>query len=800
MSTLTSRQVSSHSHHRRTRAYSERYRDNVYYQDGYIVTAVLAALLYLLVAVSLDAAGYTENLTILVPVTGGAVLLSLLMSFSRFDGFFAMSHSLFTGLAWILFLMTTLVTPAEIQAFQANEIYGLQAKSYHVLLSWVIWVSAAMEGEATADNYVFIFELSFLIWWLSFLGIWSIFRYGYTWRAIVPAGIVLAINVFNAPESVLGFLVIFSVVALVLLIRTNLAEQQLRWREQRIYFSPDITFDFLRSALYYSVIVLALAWILPGMGRNQEVQSVTAPIEEGVRNISARFNDLHPSLTQREVPGYAAFGSSLALGGARQVDDRPVLQIQAPQGRYWRAVTYDYYDGHAWQNTRRAEQNFAALEAIPAPAWSDREPVTQTVTLLSSTGGVLFAAQDIIMTDVPLSTFYETVNEETGTVDLSYTTVRGTLEADERYTVVSNYADVSQRDLRDANGPVPPTVQAVYTQLPIDFSSRIGELAAEVAAGQPTTYDKAKAIETYLRTNYTYNEQISAPPEGEDPIEYFLFDLREGYCDYYATAMVLMLRSLGIPARAASGYAQGEHDMESQIYYVSGDDAHTWVEVYFPELGWIEFEPTAGEGTLSRPLGLEFPEAAADDPSAPDASQPEAGSSAADAGFDEGLENLPQDGPLAAGESGSVNPWRRYIGLLLAPIMLFAGLWALRRLRVAGPDEFSPDVSPIIYDRMIRWAERLGLRVGPSQTPYEHANHLSRSLPAGEPYIRNITDEYVVYRFGGGASGLTQADSEGEASGTVGNSWRELRPILQKAWMQRQVGDRGKKRNPFDLQ
>ena len=101
---------------------------------------------------------------------------------------------------------------------------------------------------------------------------------------------------------------------------------------------------------------------------------------------------------------------------------------------------------------------------------------------------------------------------------------------------------------------------------------------------------------------------------------------------------------------------------------------------------------------------------------------------------------------------------------------------------------------------MIRWAERLGIRFGPSQTPYEHADYLSRSLPAGEPYIRNITDEYVVYRFGGGAGDLTQADGDGEASGTVGNSWRELRPILQKAWMQRQVGDRRKKRNPFDLQ
>ncbi|MCB9150587.1 MAG: transglutaminase domain-containing protein [Caldilineaceae bacterium] len=103
--------------------------------------------------------------------------------------------------------------------------------------------------------------------------------------------------------------------------------------------------------------------------------------------------------------------------------------------------------------------------------------------------------------------------------------------------------------------------------------------------------------------NYPYNEEIEAPADDVDPVAYFLFDIKEGYCDYYATAMVMMLRSLGIPARAVSGCAEGTFDEESQVYIITEKDAHTWVEVYFPTYGWIEFEPTAGESELRRPAG-----------------------------------------------------------------------------------------------------------------------------------------------------------------------------------------------------
>ncbi len=243
-----------------------RYSDNVYFKDGYGVTAILSFLLFMTVAISLDAAGYVDDMTILVPVTVGAFALGILMSFSRFDGFFALSHSLFSGLAWILFLMTSLVGQNNIASITTKGVTELQAKSYFVLLEWMKWITAALTDSASEDNFVYIFEISFLVWWLTFLGIWSIFRYGYTWRAVIPAGIVLVLNTYFANQSVLGFLVLFSLLVLVLLIRTNLSEQQLRWRERQTYYSPDISFDFMRNALIYSVIVLAIAWILPGLG------------------------------------------------------------------------------------------------------------------------------------------------------------------------------------------------------------------------------------------------------------------------------------------------------------------------------------------------------------------------------------------------------------------------------------------------------------------------------------------------------------------------------------------------------
>jgi len=596
------------------------YVNNVYFQDGLVVTTVLSALLYLVLAASMDAAGHVaQGMGIVVPITLAAVVLGALMSFSRFDSFFALSHALFTGLAIILFMMTRLPTPIEIAPFIDKGLPELQARAYFVLLRLLNWVDAAMSNSASADNYVFIFEIAFLLWWLSFLGMWSILRYGYLWRAVVPAGLAMVVNVYYAPLPIWAMLGIFSVLALMLLVRANLAEQQLRWRDQRVHVTHDVGWDFVRTALTYSVIVLTLAWLAPGMGRNLQVRQLLAPLNERWEQTSEDINRLYQGLNRREYASSGQFGRSLTLGGARNVGDSMVFNVSTTQGRYWRAVTFDTFDGKGWLNTNETQVLLPSLQPAPIPNWENRAPLTQTVTLMQPSGNVVFGVPDLRQIDLPVDVLVSGVPvppldapplewpaptpsaegaDATAvimpeTVEPTMVRTRRQLETGDSYTLLSNATDVSQIDLEAASTDYPPAILDRYVQIPEGFSPRVTELAQSLTLTATTPYAKAKAIESYLRT-IPYNDAIAAPPANVDPIEYFLFTLREGYCDYYATSMAMMLRVLGIPARTASGYAEGVYDEESLLYFVTERDAHTWVEVFFPGLGWVEFEPTAG--------------------------------------------------------------------------------------------------------------------------------------------------------------------------------------------------------------
>jgi transglutaminase-like putative cysteine protease len=612
---------------------------------------------------------------------------------------------------------------------------------------------------------------------------------------------------------VIIFLVIFSFAALVLLVRTNLAEQQLRWRDHRVRFSPDVTFDFVRSALYFSAIVLALAWIAPSLGSNPQIRQLTRPVRAALDNVGEQLTELYPSVNRQQV-GTSSFGSSLTLSGARNVGDRPVFQVESQVGRYWRAVAFDAYDGRAWKNTTKERAKFDAGELIPAADWGDRETITQTVTLMMPTGNVVFSPPDLRQVDTPLNALVRPLpapplpsdKGENGALEVTYALSSRKLEAFDSYTVVSNYVNPTERDLRNVGEAYPPQILERYLQLPDDFSPLIAQTAQEVAAGKTTVYDKAKAIETFLR-GYTYNDAIPPPPKDQDPIEWFLYDIRQGYCDYYATAMAIMLRSLGIPARTASGYAEGTYSEEDGVFYVTERDAHTWVEVYFPGVGWVEFEPTAGESVLIRQSGEDALAAnAAIGSESPDNPSPDQGETqASDSNPDAGVDNIPEDALLAGGEGAATNGWRRWLWIALTTLMLLAGLLALWWVRFAdsAPLDFTPDAAPLLYERMVRWAERIGVLFGRGQTPYEQADVLSRSLPAGKPYIQEITDEYVYYRFSGRMQSADKENAVTEGAGdsqrvetfqarTV-ESWKALRAMFMKEWL-RQKTHRKKRR------
>jgi transglutaminase-like putative cysteine protease len=192
----------------------------------------------------------------------------------------------------------------------------------------------------------------------------------------------------------------------------------------------------------------------------------------------------------------------------------------------------------------------------------------------------------------------------------------------EVYEVRSSLPGVSQKELREAGTDYPEWIVQNYLQIPESITPRTRTLAQRITDGFDTPYEKAEAITVFLRSNIEYSPIIDTPPEEQDLVDWFIFDYRKGFCNYYSTAEIILLRLSGIPARWAMGYAEGQREAEAEFIPLRGNeelmlqimpekvnfiirslDAHSWPEVYFPDIGWVEFEPTVSQTPILRPTG-----------------------------------------------------------------------------------------------------------------------------------------------------------------------------------------------------
>ena len=170
-----------------------------------------------------------------------------------------------------------------------------------------------------------------------------------------------------------------------------------------------------------------------------------------------------------------------------------------------------------------------------------------------------------------------------------------------RYEGVSSVPEIPPSALRDTSTQYTDDIRRLYLQLP-DLDPRIKALAEQITSRDATPYDKAESIELYLKTHYAYTLDLRGNP-GNDPLAYFLFTSRAGHCEYFASAMAVMLREIGIPSRYAMGFLPGEFNDVGGDYIIRASDAHAWVEVFFPGYGWLTFDPTPG-GQATHPAGL----------------------------------------------------------------------------------------------------------------------------------------------------------------------------------------------------
>jgi hypothetical protein len=309
----------------------------------------------------------------------------------------------------------------------------------------------------------------------------------------------------------------------------------------------------------------------------------------------------------------------------------------------------------------------------------------------------------------------------------------------------------------------------------ISSAGELGKASVEpsaglVQAGLVTPYDAAEAIEEYLRTQLNYRDDVAAPPPTVDVVDYFLFESKTGYCDYFASAMVVLMRTQGVPARLIRGYAGGVYDQDRGAYVVAARLAHSWVEVYFPVYGWQRFEPTAADYT-SRPRRAERPSS----PSAPARTTPIT---------DEELDDLrpPRDDEgLDPGAGLDVGPGRGFPraalwvpGVFLVVGAVGVGILALRVNR--GLWRFS--LPAATYERMCRWAGMVDVVPAGERTPYEISGHMVELLSQRRTEISQIAAAYVRERF----SLHPLAPEELPA---VRQSWARLRWVLWTVPLQR---------------
>lgn len=304
--------------------------------------------------------------------------------------------------------------------------------------------------------------------------------------------------------------------------------------------------------------------------------------------------------TRDGIATRTGFSDSVELGeiGRIQQDDKVVMRVRVegplPDGRplRWRGVALDFFDNRTWRSSKpftdppyvKVDRDYFLVNFA-----SGKGPlVPQTFYLEPLDTPVLFALGRPVAVTGSFDTLFKNTDDN----------LKFPRRAFERvvYKVGSDPYLPSTDSLEDDRAP-DPVVMSRFLQTPQNMDSRIAGLAEQIvrSGGSGTRYGAALAIESYLREGYGYTLEMKA--RGDQPVADFLFNVREGHCEYFASAMVLMLRSQGIAARVVNGFQQGEYNETADVFVVRQRDAHSWVEVYFPEEGyWVPFDPTPAAG------------------------------------------------------------------------------------------------------------------------------------------------------------------------------------------------------------
>ena len=567
-------------------------------------------LLFIILTIAftrLVATNWTENLSITRTITYLGLIAGIALGLSRFSPKWVFIFFLLYG----IFVVTWRVGLSLGEGIEWQErLISLVGRLGSIFTD-------LMQRKPVRDNMLFLVLMATLFWTLSVHAGYNLSRYANAWSSVLPTGIAMVvIHTYDSLfVSRIGFLVAYLFFALLLVARLVFLLNRTRWTETKTYMPPYLGLDLIRISLIVGMLVILLSWAAPALADSiPAAQEAWQKFKQPLDGVRGDLDNAFASLRSSAGMVSEYYGNSTSLGRGSIHSDEEVFTVLTPENPpegiryYWRARIYDEYADGQWKSTLDQIQNIEPDDFnFDIPDYANFAPgIYSFAFTIANPIASLFSVNQPIWVSRPVRA--ELSTDSDGTIDISHFRATPAIQSGETYNTRSRLGNVTIKAMRDAGSNYPEWVTDRYLQLPESITPRTIQLAEDITDGFETQYDKTIAVTQYLRETIQYSEVITAPlPTNQEPIDWFLFDYRQGFCNYYATSQVILLRASGIPARIAFGYAQGEPVEGTTAFSVRQLDAHAWPEVYFPNLGWVEFEPTVSQPILNRPLG-ETPE------------------------------------------------------------------------------------------------------------------------------------------------------------------------------------------------
>lgn len=624
------------------------------------------------------------------------------------------------------------------------------------------WGTAVFNNQSSQETIVFALGLALASYFLTAFASWQIFRHYRPFGGLWAIGLGLALNGYFGGGEVWWLGVYVGLAALLTAVMHYIALTD-GWETHQVDYSGEVGTDLLLHAAPIAAVLLALALALPSYSIRQLVRSFQEQpaVQQTEALLERAFGGVEAGGGQPRgrdgVGGVGILPREFLLGNAPELYETVVMTavVQSDAnlaGIHWRALSYDVYTGRGWALSEERTEPVAANTAIPLPAVAATATVSQTVSWV----------QDERLTRYTLG-LPQQFDHNVDTIWRGQTDLVRVNGDDTTYTALTQVSQATPAMLRaTAVTDIPPVILARYTALPDDVPQRVRDLAQEVAGGRSNPYDQARALEQFLR-QYDYSLALDGLPAGADPVDYFLFEQQAGYCDYFASAMVVLARAVGLPARLGVGYLAQPTD-SSGVQTIVQINGHSWAEVYFAGFGWVEFEPTAA---FASPHTSQF---GATQPPDFATQSPE---------FAEPVDlNLP---PVPEVEERRPFPW---LPLMLGVTVVWFIWWLWRR----GQLPAGTDAVVWSYGRWQQNATRLGQAPQPNQTPqeflaafqtyldgYSRFPQLAKRIEPLRPHLARLTNLYVQRRYAGD-----------EASGRI-QAWQSWQKVKRPLWLLRFV-------------